>query len=246
MVTIGIKGKKSSNRFTLLILVSACTAVVFCSLPNAISIADDGKTDKPQKESLNIPSVKGPIQTQLLLKPFLIFGYNVQEIFSYNNYVTAPFFTELSQFQNWRIGLGFRITSFLAIELAYNSLARTYDKAAADPNDPELAIKMFGHMGYAVGTFYTPAIDLKFGTLEFTASLGMAVMFGLDHTNSANDNLIASTSSGPQFMGGVGVVLGFPKLISARGFVEIVTLGNNVMDIPFAMNYGIAINVYLL
>ena len=244
-----LKSKKS-------VILSVIAFSILCLLRTGTAFCDDIQ----EKQSSNVPSSKGPLKKVLLLKPFLIFGYNLEEIFTYKNTPTDSFFTDLTKFHNWRIGLGLRIAPFVSMEIMYSSMARTYNfdhnlapnqsqvfPHDTDPNDPKTKINMFGHMIQFTGTFYTPAIDIKFGTLEFATNIGIVGLFGLENRyNIENAPLLLTISSGPQFIAGFNVILGFPKFASIRVFTEVMTLGDNVLGIPVAMNYGLALNIYLL
>ena len=201
------------------------------------------------------PSISGPFKKALLNKFYLTIGYNIPELLTVKNKSTGDLFTDLTKFENWKIGVGTRTTANLGFEIAYSSISRQYLTGHQENDDGEL-IEIFGKLNgkfvYLSANFYSPALDLKFVSLELTASIGMAIMFGVQHfelASSTEPDRIAS--AGPQLFAGVGLVLGFSKMVSIKGFVEVVTLndfqeGSAPYGIPISMNSGISVNAYLL
>ena len=208
------------------------------------------------------------------LAPFITLAYNYPLLLGSYDSQLDPYLenqynhglsNDLMQFQNWRLGLGLRLNQYIAFEAFYSSFSKNYMSPEGNfdstGNTAATTGSLYGNFVNTSVNFYTPAIDLKYVNMEFGLRVGAAFLInGVENSynsvvineglevlsGSFDDPTLEYGSSIPQFISGISLSISYKKIISARTFVDFITLSEYPADIGGTMLVGVALDLYLL
>lgn len=199
------------------------------------------------------------LKRNTVVKPYFTIGYHASlpilnsgpqcayagtsvDCSSYQETDRQHFFSDIADFKNWQIGIGVRLHQYFAIELLYDSYERQimYKVPPGSANAGELLTSPIalasGQWINLNAVFYTPPLDIKYGTLELSIAPGIALPFlfqnGLDTGGTSSQayyTYSTPTMNGftPGFSLTGNIIFGLKQPISLILYAQIVTFAQN-------------------
>ena len=227
------------------------------------------------------------IRSKLLLKPYVTVGYhssipvNVSQTCENNGssvncssflqHERQRFFEDIASFKNFQLGVGLRINQYFGFEVSYDSFQK--EASIISPITGAYSTSSMLASGQWVNVMlmmYSPPIDVKIGTLEFSLGAGIAVPFAFkagitqQSDGSIPSYIVSKETMGstPSFSAMAGVTFGLKQPISFTLYTQFLSFNQSAnssyeygsptvtatydISSPFMMTAGIKVNIFVL